>query len=121
MTPVASSVRSSSRARIVLDARSDPRHTADMIRSSRHKGLKRLYERDDARGISPDLVAKVRTVLAHLDAAEAIEDMNLPGFRLHPLKGNRQGIWSVSVSGNWRVVFRFEDDEALDVELLDYH
>ncbi len=92
-----------------------------MIRSFRHKGLKRLYERDDRRGIHPDLVPRARTILAHLDEAETIEDMDLPGFRLHPLKGDRKGFWSVSMSGNWRIIFRFEDGDALDVEFLDYH
>jgi len=80
-----------------------------------------LYQRDDARGIRPDLQPKVRTILAHLDEAETVQDMNLPGFRLHPLKGDRKGFWSVSVSGNWRVVFRFEGGDAFEVELLDYH
>ncbi len=92
-----------------------------MIQSFRHKGLKRLYERDDSRGIRPDLLIKVRTVLAHLDEAETIEEMSLPGFRLRPLKGNRKGLCSVSVSGNWRVIFRFEGGHAHGVELLDYH
>ena len=92
-----------------------------MIQSFRHRGLKRLYERDEARGIRADLLPKVMTVLAHLDGAETVEDMNLPGFRLHPLKGDRKGLWSVSVSGNWRIVFRLERGDAFDVELLDYH
>ncbi|MDY7092471.1 MAG: type II toxin-antitoxin system RelE/ParE family toxin [Acidobacteriota bacterium] len=92
-----------------------------MIRSFRHKGLKRLYQQDDARGISSDILMKVRTVLAYLDEAHAPEDMGLPGFRLHPLKGKLQGFWSVSVSGNWRIIFRFEGGDASDVELLDYH
>lgn len=92
-----------------------------MIRSFRHKGLKRLYERDDPRGIGPDLLLKVKTVLAHLDEAEIIDEVNLPGFRLHPLKGQRKGFWSISVSGNWRIIFRFQGGDAYDVELLDYH
>lgn len=92
-----------------------------MIQSFRHRGLKRLYERDDPRGIGPDLLLKVRTVLAHLDEAEMVEEMGLPGFRLHPLKGDRKGFWSLSVSGNWRIIFRFEGRHAFEVDLLDYH
>lgn len=92
-----------------------------MIKSFRHKGLKRLYERGDQRRVHPNLLPKVRTILAHLDEAETIEDLRLPGFRLHPLRGDRKGYWSVSVSGNWRIIFRFERGEAFDVELLDYH
>lgn len=92
-----------------------------MIQSFRHKGLKRLYERDEHRGIRSDLLPKVRTILAHLDEAEIIEEMALPGFRLHPLKGNLKGFWAVSVSGNWRMIFRFESGNAFDVELLGNH
>lgn len=92
-----------------------------MIQNFCHKGLKRLYERDDARGIRPDLLPRTRTALAHLDEAEIIEDMDLPGFHLHPLKGDRKGSWSIKMSGNWRIIFRFEDGDAFDVDLLDYH
>jgi proteic killer suppression protein len=63
----------------------------------------------------------VRTVLAHLDEAEGPEDMDLPGFRLHPLKGERKGFWSVTVSGNWRIIFRLERGGASEVDFLDYH
>ena len=97
------------------------RYTWAVIRSFRHKGLKRLYERDDLRGISGDLLLKVQIILAHLDAAATPDDMALPGFLLHPLKGRLRGFWSVSVSGNWRIVFRLENGEAFDVELVDYH
>ena len=92
-----------------------------MIRGFRHKGLKRLYQRDDPRGIRPDFQPKVRTILAHLDEAETLQDMDLPGFRLHPLRGDRKGFWSVSVSGTWRIVFRFENGDAYEVELVDDH
>lgn len=64
---------------------------------------------------------KVRRILSALDAAESPLEMNLPGFRLHRLKGDRKGYWSVTVSGNWRIVFRFEDGNAVDIDLLDYH
>lgn len=69
-----------------------------------------------------DLTARIRRVLSILDSAELVEDVELlPGMRLHPLKGDLAGFWSVSVSGNWRIVFRFEDGEASDIDLVDYH
>ena len=74
-----------------------------MIRSFAHRGLKRLYERGDASGIRPDLLDKVRTILAQLDDAQIIDDLRAPGFRLHALKGDRKGYWSVSVKTNWRI------------------
>ncbi len=92
-----------------------------MIGSFRHKGLRQLYEHDDRSKLRPDLAPRIATVLAALDAAETIEELNRPSFRLHPLKGERAGQWSVWVNGNWRIVFRFEDGEALDVDLVDYH
>ena len=92
-----------------------------MIRSFAHRGLKRLYERGDASGIRPDLLDKVRTILAQLDDAMIIGDMRAPGFRLHALKGDRKGYWSVSVKANWRIIFRFADGDASSVALLDYH
>lgn len=92
-----------------------------MIRSFRHRGLKRFYETDDPSRISAALRAKVQHVLSALDAAESPQALDIPGFRLHPLKGDLKGFWSVTVSGNWRVVFRFEDGDAFDVDLLDYH
>ena len=92
-----------------------------MIRSIRHKGLKRLYEDDDPRGVFVDHVAKLRDILSRLDAAGTIRDMDLPGFRLHPLKGELKGFWAVTVRANWRVVFRFAEGEALDVNYIDYH
>lgn len=92
-----------------------------MIRSIRHKGLKRLYEDDDASGVNPDHARKLRNILARLDAARAIADMDLPGFRLHPLKGELRGFHAVTVRANWRVVFRFMDGGADDVDYVDYH
>lgn len=92
-----------------------------MIRSFRHKGLKRLYEDDDPRGVFGQHAGKLRDILARPDAAVTVSDMNVPGFRLHPLKGNREGLWAVTVQANWRVVFRFEDREAWDVDYIDYH
>lgn len=92
-----------------------------MIRSIRHKGLKRLHEDDDPRGVISEHAEKLRDILARLDAASTAADMDLPGFRLHPLKGELKGFWAVTVRANWRVVFRFADREALDVDYLDYH
>ncbi len=92
-----------------------------MIRSFRHRGLKRLHDDDDASLIRHDLLDKIRTVLVHLDEAGVVEDLRLPGFRLHALKGQRKGYWSVTVRANWRIIFRFEGGDAHDVELVDYH
>lgn len=92
-----------------------------MIRSFKHKGLKRLFELGDAKGIRPDLVQKVENILAVLNRARRLEDMNLPGFRLHPLKGDRQGLWSIVVGANWRIVFRLDAGDAHAVDLIDYH
>ena len=92
-----------------------------MIRSIRHKGLKRLYDNDDRRGINREHLLKLRDILARLDAAGTIEDMDVAGFRLHPLKGELKGLWAVTVRANWRVVFRFADGDAIDVDYIDYH
>ena len=92
-----------------------------MIRSFRHKGLKRLFEDGDAKSIRPDLVQKVENILAVLSRARRPEDVDLPGFRLHGLKGDRKGFWSVTVRANWRLTFRFQDGDACDIELIDYH
>ena len=92
-----------------------------MILGFRHRGLERLFERGDRKGIPPNLVAKIERVLARLDEATEHGHMNLPGFALHPLKGNLAGFWSVRVSGNWRIVFRFDGRDVRDVDLVDYH
>ena len=92
-----------------------------MIRSIRHKGLKRLYENDDPRGVVPEHAPKLRDILARLDAASAASDMDLPGFRLHRLKGDLRDFWAVTVRANWRVIFRFAEADVLDVDYFDYH
>ena len=92
-----------------------------MIRTFRHRGLKRLYERDDPSKVSADLVERVAVALADLDDASKPSDINLPGYRLHPLKGDLEGRWSISISANWRIVFRFEGGDVYDVDLVDYH
>lgn len=92
-----------------------------MIKRFRHRGLKRLYERDDRSRIRPDMVRTVEEILGLLDVAESPRDMGLPGYRLHPLKGDLKGLWSVKVSGNWRIMFRFEGTDVYDIDLVDYH
>jgi proteic killer suppression protein len=92
-----------------------------MIKSFRHKGLRRLFETGDTSGIRAEFSAKLVRQLTVLHASTGPDGMNLPGYRLHPLKGARKGQWSVWVSGNWRLVFAFEGEDAADVDLLDYH
>ena len=92
-----------------------------MIRTFRHRGLKRLYERDDPSGVGADLANRTALALADLDDASKLGDIDLPGYRLHPLKGDMKGLWSISFSGNWRITFRFEGGDVYDVDLIDYH
>ena len=92
-----------------------------MIQSFRHKGLKLLYENGDRRKVQPQYADKIERILARLDEASEVGNMDLPGFRLHSLTGNLAGSWAVTVSGNWRIVFRFEGGHARDVNLVDYH
>lgn len=92
-----------------------------MIEGFRHRGLKRFYEKDDRSGLRADMVEKIETILTILDAATGPESLDLPGLRLHQLKGDMKGFWSVTVRANWRIVFRFENGNAKDVELMDYH
>jgi len=92
-----------------------------MIKTVRHRCLKRLFEKDDRSRIDPRLAPKVRRVLFRLHGATVPEDMNQPGYALHPLSGELRGYWAVRVSGNWRVIFRLEEGHAFDVDLVDYH
>jgi len=92
-----------------------------MICSIRHKGLKRFHEDDDPRGVMAEHLVKLRDILARLDAARTLADMDMPGFRLHPLKGQFKGFWAVTVRANWRVVLRFADRDVFDVDYVDYH
>jgi proteic killer suppression protein len=92
-----------------------------MIERFRDKGLKRLYDTGSLQGIRPEHANRLRLILARLDASQSPRDMGLPGLNLHPLKGQHKGFWAVSVSGNWRVIFRFENSDAVDVDYLDYH
>jgi toxin HigB-1 len=92
-----------------------------VVKTFRHKGLKRLLEDGNAGGVRADQAGRLLDILAHLDAALHPRDVNLPGYRLHSLRGELKGRWSVTVSGNWRVVFRFQDGDAFDLDLVDYH
>ena len=80
-----------------------------------------MYERDDRSRVSPDMADRIALALADLEDAAAPSDLDLPGYRLHPLKGTLKGYWSISISGNWRLIFRFEQGDAYDVDLVDYH
>jgi toxin HigB-1 len=92
-----------------------------MIRRFRHGGLERLFRSGDKGGVNPAFVPKLRRMLAVLDKAKKPSDMDLPGWRLHPLRGDRSGQWAVEVSGNWRLVFEFVGEDAAGVDLEDYH
>ena len=92
-----------------------------MITSIRHRGLKQLYERGDRSGIGANMRDRVERILLVLDQAETLADMDIPGFRLHELTGDRKGTWSIRVTGNWRVTFTFADGNVYDLDLEDYH
>ena len=92
-----------------------------MIKSFTHKGLYKFFTTGSSAGIQAKHINRLRAILTFLNEAENVEDMNLPGFQLHPLKGNKKELWSVSVNGNWRIIFRFEDGNAYVVDYLDYH
>ena len=92
-----------------------------MIKSFKHKGLKRFFTTGNTAGINSDHVSRLEECLQALHTALVIEDMDLPGWRLHPLKGRLAGLWAVNVSGNWRVVFQFKDGHAYVVNYEDYH
>lgn len=92
-----------------------------MIRSFRHKGLRRYFCGDDRSGIDARHVNRLGRILDRLDACQKPEDMNLPGLRFHELKGNRKGAYAVDVSGNLRLTFRFDSGDAVDIDLEDYH
>jgi proteic killer suppression protein len=92
-----------------------------MIQSFRHKGLRRFYESGSLAGIQPQHANRLRMQFAALDSAQVIEDMDIPGFRLHPLKGSDRGRWSIWVNGNWRLTFEFRDGQAYVLDYEDYH
>lgn len=87
----------------------------------RHRGLKRLYKDDDATKVPAEHVDRIRLIVAALDAAKRTQDLNVHTFHLHPLKGNLKGFWAITVRANWRIIFRFENGKAIDIDLVDYH
>lgn len=92
-----------------------------VIKRFRHKGIERFFRKGDAQGIRAQHTARITRILDLLDDANSPEQLNIPGLYLHPLKGSRKGEWAVSVSGNWRITFRFEGEDVIDVNLEDYH
>lgn len=92
-----------------------------VIKSFKHKGLQRFFETGSLAGIQPRHASRLRMQLAALDTAQTVDDMNLPGFRLHALQGQRTGVWSITVSGNWRVTFELFEGNAYIVNYEDYH
>lgn len=92
-----------------------------MIQKFQHKGLKLLFEKGVSSGVSFQHVKRLKLILALIETAETVEDMDLPGLNLHELKGNRKGTWALKISGNWRVTFRMKQGDAFDVNLEDYH
>lgn len=92
-----------------------------MIKSFRHKGIEKLFISNDRSRVNSNHADKILRILDRLDASSDSHDMNLPGYRLHQLSGKQKGYWSMVVSGNWRIIFRFESKDVFDVEYLDYH
>ncbi len=94
-----------------------------MIKNFKHKGLKHFYETGVKKGVPPEMIDKVELALGRLNASNHIDGMSMPQYRLHPLKGNLKGFWSVTITGNWRIIFRFDNKKgnASDVNLIDYH
>ena len=92
-----------------------------MIRGFRHRGLKRLYTRNDRSGLSAEQLPRIMAVMDLLNVANSPKELELPGYHLHPLRGDLRGFWSVRISGNFRLVFRMEDGDVFDVDLVDYH
>ena len=92
-----------------------------MIKSFRHKGLRRFFESGNTSGVQAVHAKRLRLQMAALDTARVIEDMDIPGFRFHPLKGEMKGRWSITVNGNWRVTFEFQDGNAYVLDYEDYH
>jgi proteic killer suppression protein len=92
-----------------------------MIKSFKHRGFKRLFEQGNRSGIGADLVRTAENILTILNDASDPQALSLPRYHLHPLRGDRKGFWAVTVRANWRIIFRFENGDAYDVELIDYH
>jgi len=92
-----------------------------MIENLKHKGLKLLWEKDDTSKLPSNQIFRIRMILTLLDNAITVQDMNFPGSDLHALKGNMTGFWAVKINGNYRLIFRFENENAFDVDYIDYH
>jgi proteic killer suppression protein len=92
-----------------------------MIKSFRHKGLRTLFETGKATGIQPQHARRLQAQLTALNTATSVDDMNIPGYRLHPLRGQDKGRWSIWVNGNWRITFEFDDGNAYVLDYEDYH
>lgn len=92
-----------------------------MIQGYKNKALEKLFKEGNAKGIPKELEKKMRVRLEVIDTATIIDDINIPGYRLHELKGDRQGTWSIKISGNWRITFKFSDNNAYDIDFEDYH
>ena len=92
-----------------------------MIKSFKHKALEKLFFDDDRSKIHQDHIPKLIRILDRLDASTNPQDMNLPGYKLHELKGKKKGSWAVWVSGNWRIIFEFDGNDAINVDYIDYH
>ena len=104
-----------------IGSRTGTRYGILMLKTFRHRGLRRLFESDDTSRVRADQLRRIRDVRAHLDEARHPSDLSLPGYRLHPLRGGLKGYWSVTISGNWRIIFRFENGDAFEADLVDYH
>ena len=105
-----------------IDTNTGTRYTCRVvIRSIRHRGLKRAHERGDFRKVHSTHQTRIATILSDLDVADRVSELDLPTYQLHPLRGDLAGFWSVRVSRNWRIIFRFQDGDAYDVNLIDYH
>jgi toxin HigB-1 len=92
-----------------------------MIRTFKNKAVERLFREGKVKGVPKELEKRIRVRLEVIDSAEVIDDIRIPGYDLHELKGDRKGTWSIKVSGNWRITFNFENKDAYDIELEDYH
>lgn len=92
-----------------------------MISSFKHRGLRRLYQRGDRSAFGADMIEKIEGILLALDVASSPQELDRPSYRLHPLRGDLKGFWAVTVRANWRIIFRFEDGQVLDVDFIDYH
>ena len=92
-----------------------------MIKSIKHKGLERLFIKNSISGVQADYAPRITLILDAIDAAEQVNELDLPGFRLHRLKGDKRNLWSVRISANWRITFEFENGDAYILDLEDYH